>query len=103
MKITRVINGKAVEIELTFEEMVLAAEAVREHDHAAYIKSQINDLSDDDDLAILKRLEGKALDEAIDELLVNFERLVEEEDYHWCDAWDRVSMDYAAKLAGSEN
>lgn len=98
MKITRIINGETVEIELTRHEMVLAAEAIREEDRRNYIKSQINDLDDDDDRAVLKHLEGDALVDAVDGMLIDFELLVDDHDYDWSDAWDQVSDDYVAKL-----
>lgn len=53
MTITRIIDGKPVEIELTFEEMVLAAEAIKEHDIKVYIRNQISKLDDETTIARL--------------------------------------------------
>ena len=103
MKITRVINGETVEIELTHPEMVMAAEAVREYDYREYIKKQIQDLDDDDDRAVLKHLEGDALTDAIDGILIDFQLFVEEHDYDWSDAWEDASDDYVAQMADEAN
>lgn len=103
MTITRIIDGKTVDIELTFEEMVLAAEAIKEHDYRTYIKNQISELSDDDDRAPIKNLPESAQTEAIDEMLVEFERLVDEEDYDWDEAWDVVSCDCILRIMKGEN
>lgn len=99
MIITRVINGQTVEIELTRLEMVQAAEAIREDDRRNYIKNQIQNLDDDDDRAILKQLEGEALVDAVDGMLIDFELLVDDHGYDWCDAWEQVSDDCVAKMA----
>lgn len=98
MKITRVIDGKNIEIELTHCEMVQAAEFIREYDYAQFMKKQIQALDDDDDRAALKHMDEKTVTDAIDSMLINFQVLVEEYDYDWCDAWVQVSNDYVAKL-----
>ena len=78
MTITRTIEGKTVEIELTFEEMKLATEAIEEHNRRTYIRNRIGELDDDDDRAPIKNLPESELAEAIDEMLVDFEQLVED-------------------------
>ena len=98
MTITRTINGQPVEIELTRSEMIQAAEAIREDDRREYIKHRIQELDDDDDRAVLKRLEGNALADAIDGMLIDFELLVDDHDYDWDDAWMQVSVDYVDNL-----
>lgn len=98
MTITRIINGQPVEIELTRSEMIQAAEAIREDDRREYIKNRIQELDDDDDRAVLKRLEGNALTDAIDGMLIDFELLVDDHDYDWDDAWMQVSVDYVDNL-----
>lgn len=98
MTITRIINGQPVEIELTRSEMIQAAEAIREDDRREYIKNRIQELDDDDDRAVLKRLEGNALADAIDGMLIDFELLVDDHDYDWDDAWMQVSVDYVDNL-----
>jgi hypothetical protein len=98
MTITRIINGQPVEIELTRSEMIQAAEAIREDDRREYIKNCIHELDDDDDRAVLKRLEGNALTDAIDGMLIDFELLVDDHDYDWDDAWMQVSVDYVDNL-----
>lgn len=98
MTITRIINGQSVEIELTRSEMIQAAEAIREDDRREYIKNRIQELDDDDDRAVLKRLEGNALADAIDGMLIDFELLVDDHDYDWDDAWMQVSVDYVDNL-----
>lgn len=98
MTITRIINGQPVEIELTRSEMIQAAEAIREDDRREYIKNRIHELDDDDDRAVLKRLEGNALADAIDGMLIDFELLVDDHDYDWDDAWMQVSVDYVDNL-----
>lgn len=103
MKITRVINGETVAIELTHLEMVQAAESIREYDYREYIKKQIQDLDDDDDRAVLKHLEGDALTDAIDGILIDFQLLVEEHDYDWSDAWENASDDYVAQMTDAAN
>lgn len=98
MTITRIINSQPVEIELTRSEMIQAAEAIREDDRREYIKNRIQELDDDDDRAVLKRLEGNALADAIDGMLIDFELLVDDHDYDWDDAWMQVSVDYVDNL-----
>ena len=98
MRITRVINGQPVEIELTRSEMIQAAEAIREDDRRQYIKNRISELDDDDDRAVLKRLEGNALVDAVDGILIDFELLVDDHDYDWDDAWTQASIDYVNNL-----
>lgn len=98
MKITRIIDGKSVEITLTRLEMIQAAELVRENDRRTYLQSQINMLDDDDDRAILKTLEGEALEDALDGMLIDFELLVDDCDYDWDEAWNQVSDDCVAKM-----
>ena len=103
MKITRVINGETVEIELTHEEMVKAAESIREYDYTQYLKKQIQDLDDDDDRAALKYLDEDAMKDALDSMLIDFQLLVEDHDYDWCDAWEQVSDDYVAQMTDAVN
>lgn len=103
MKIIRVIDGKTVEIELTHEEMVKAAEAIREYDYTQYLKKQIQDLDDEDDRAALKHLDEDDMKDALDSMLIDFQLLVEEHDYEWCDAWEQVSDDYVAQITDAVN
>ncbi len=103
MKITRVIDGKTIEIELTHEEMAKAAESIREYDYTQYLKKQIQELDDDDDRAALKYLDEDAMKDALDSMLIDFQLLVEEHDYDWCDAWEQVSDDYVAQMADAAN
>lgn len=103
MKITRVIDGKTVEIELTPAEMEQAANERKEQAYYTYLKNRISDLDDDDDRAFLKQLEGDALQDALDAMEIDFEILVEERGYDWDDAWNRVSDDYTAKVADEAN
>ena len=102
MTITRIIDGKSVEIELTLEEMRLAAEAIKEHTIKVCIRNQISNLDDDDDRAPIKNLPESKLTEAIDEMAVDFELLVEDEYYDWDEAWDVVSCDYILKMEKGE-
>lgn len=102
MTITRNIDGKPVEIELTFEEMVLAAEAIEEHNRRVYIRNRIGELDDGDDRAPIKNLPESELAEAIDEMLVDFELLVEGDYYDWDEAWTVVSCDYILKMKKGE-
>ena len=98
MKITRIIHGEEIEIELTPAEMALAAEKVKENTYYSYLKNRISALDDDDDRAGLKHLEGDALQDALDEMEIEFERLVEDCDYDWDEAWNQVSDEYGAKM-----
>ena len=96
MKIKRNIHGEEIEIELTHEEMVRAAEAVREYDYRNFIQIQVDSLDDDDDRAILKQMDENAREEAIDSMLCHFQLLVEDRDYDWADAWESVSDYYSS-------
>lgn len=102
MTITRIVDGKTVEIELTFEEMVLAAEAIKEHNIKVYIRNRIGELDDDDDRAPIKNLPESELAEAIDEMASDFELLVEDDYYDWDEAWNVVSCDYILKMKKGE-
>ena len=102
MTITRIIDGKSVEIELTFEEMVLAAEAIKEHDIKVYIRNQISKLDDDDDRAPIRNLPESKLTEAIDEMATDFVLLVEGDYYNWDEAWNVVSCDYILEMKKGE-
>lgn len=96
MKITRVINGETVEIELTPAEMEQAAEEQMQQTHRTYLTNQISDLDEADDRAILKHLQGDALTDALDDMLIYFEMLIGE-DYDWFEAWRQVSDEYIQK------
>lgn len=102
MTITRIIDGKSVEIELTFEEMVLAAEEIKEHDIKVYIRNQISKLDDDDDRAPIRNLPESKLTEAIDKMATDFELLVEGDYYDWDEAWNVVSCDYILEMKKGE-
>lgn len=97
MTITRIIHGKKIEIELTYDEMAKAAEQVKDMAYYSYLKECISSLDDDDDLAVLKSLEGDALQEALDDILVEFARL-KDCDYEDEEAFRQAADDVCAAL-----
>lgn len=95
MKIKRIINGIETEIELTREEMIKAAESIRERDCADYIQRHISDLENDDDRTIMwNRMSEKEREDTFDSMLFDFQELVNEHGYDWWDAWEEVSDEY---------
>ena len=41
--------------------------------------------------------------DALDSMLIDFQLLVEDHDYDWCDAWEQVSDDYVAQMTDAVN
>ena len=74
-----------------------------EYDYTQYLKKQIQDLDDDDDRAALKHLDEDAMKDALDSMLIDFQLLVEDHDYDWCDAWEQVSDDYVTQMTDAVN
>ena len=55
------------------------------------------------DRAALKHLDEDAMKDALDSMLIDFQLLVEDHDYDWCDAWEQVSDDYVAQMTDAVN
>ncbi len=97
MKIERTIKGKVYEFELTMEEMMQVVAEFAQVSYRQFILAQIEELTDNDTHVALARLDTDERNAAADEMVSDFQYLVEEGGYDEFEAWNQVAHDYIAK------